>query len=106
MLDRLIEPKENFLPLFDHEYQLKQVEFLGLSWLKKDKIWRCNFHHIACSEYGQFWANLTALPIDSPLEKLEAHHPILFKLENYKKALIWYWYPDQAFVTIALKTLV
>tara|TARA_B100001094_G_C18195036_1_gene810172 strand:+ start:241 stop:687 length:447 start_codon:yes stop_codon:yes gene_type:complete len=94
--DRLIRNSQNYLPLFDEEYQLERVEFLGLVWQSNQLSWQCNFTHIECISNGMFWQELQASPIDIPKDTLHSNYVIRFTLKNPETVLVWYWYPEQA----------
>ncbi len=85
--DRIIRDSKNYLPLFDEEYQLERVEFLGLVWQSNQLSWQCNFTHIECVSNGMFWQELKALPVDQPQEALHSNHVIRFTLKNLRQFL-------------------
>ena len=93
--DKFLRDAQNYLPLFDTEYQLNRVEFLGLVWQSNQASWQCNFTHIDCVSNGLFWQDLRALPIDPPQQELHSNYVIRFTLKNPDTVLVWYWYPDQ-----------
>ena len=96
VLDKFTQNSKHYLPVFDAQYVLSKVTFLGYQWQMEDNQWQCNFQEGTCKETGQFWSELKAAPSKDPEHILGQSYTVKFYLQGVTDPLVFYWYPDQS----------
>lgn len=95
-LERFTQNEKQYLPVFDTQYVLKEVKFVGYQWQMSERQWQCNVPDGACEESGLFWSELKAAPTEKPEHILGQSYAVKFYLQDVTDPLIFYWYPDQS----------
>ncbi|MBL6735064.1 MAG: hypothetical protein ISP86_04200 [Shewanellaceae bacterium] len=96
LMDRYLNSKVDFMPMFDQEHPVYRVEFQRLVWDLNKGVWHCNLIQISCNETGQFWSALQAKPIAEPQVVDTDSKPIRFHIEGASSVLVWSWFPEKS----------
>ena len=98
LMDRYLNSKADFMPLFDEEHSVYRIEFQGLVWDLEQGVWHCNLIQVSCNKTGKFWSTLQARPFTEPTLIDQDSKPIRFYIQGASAVLIWSWFPKQGLI--------